>query len=88
LALPDLASGALARRLRRFRSPFFIDGATFSAGAFCRRGRALGCLTMPCADAAPAPNSNANATVDSNLAFLTGFLLWMPPEFPDNVETS
>jgi hypothetical protein len=43
---------------------------------------------MVCADAAPALNSNATATVDNNFAFLTGILLWIAPEFFDGVETS
>src|SRR5262249_24797810 len=48
-------------------------GATFSAGALCCAAGARSgvSLPIPCADAAPTPNSNATATVDSNLAFLT-----------------
>src|SRR5262245_33807087 len=37
---------------------------------------------MPCAEAAPAPNNKANATVDNNLAFLTGSSSGCPPNFP------
>jgi hypothetical protein len=45
-------------------------------------------LPIPCAEAAPAPSSNAIATVDSSFIFLTGSLLWMPLEIPDDLGTS
>src|SRR4026209_964720 len=72
-----------------FWSPALIEGATFSAGAFCcaAGARSGGSLLMPCADATPMPSSNAIATVDNSLVFLTGCLLWMPLEIPDGVGT-
>jgi hypothetical protein len=73
-----------------FCSPAFIEGATFSAGAFCCAAGAGsgGSLPIPCAEAAPPPSSNAIATVDNSFVFLTGCLLWMPLEIPDDVGTS
>src|SRR5207342_1177467 len=67
-----------------FCSPAFIEGATFSAGALCcaAGARSGGSLPIPCAEAAPVPSSSAIAAVDNSFVFLTGFLLWMPLEFP------
>src|SRR5215471_8835746 len=89
LPLPDLASGvAWPVVCGALCSPFFVDGASFSAGAFCcAAGARSGMLFMPCADAAPALNNNANATVDNNLAFLTESSSGCP-RIPDHVETS